>query len=235
MIKYILIFCFVYIQSFGQIKNISGIAYYKKSLVIKAEKPEIKPFDAALIDAYNKIHFVLDFNNHESAFQFSKEVKKELNSLYNIATIIGGGKGIYYANNIDNIYLQQREGFGKRYIIERTINKFEWDLFNETKIIEGYTCYRAKTLKKLYVSKNEFTSRVVEAWYSKELSIPHGPLGYGNLPGLILELREGKFIYTLQKIIFDSSVRISKPDEGEVISEIAFEMLAEKAIENRKN
>lgn len=236
MIKHILIsiFCFLCIQSFGQNENISGTAYYKKSLVLKTDKSEIKPFDAALIDAYDKVQFVLNFYNNESAFQFSEESNKGGNSLYKIATVLGGGKGIYYTNTTDSIYLQQRESFGKNFIIENTINKFKWELLNETKIIDSYTCYKARALKKLYVGENEFTSRVIEAWYSEELPVPHGPIGYSGLPGLILELKEGRYLYTLQQIFFDSSVKISKPVEGEIISDIAFETVAEKANKNKK-
>lgn len=225
-------FCFLFTQSYGQSENNSGTAYYKKSLVVKTENSEINSFDATLIDVFAKVQFVLDFSKNESTFQFSR-ANKELTLLYNIATLIGGGKGVYYTNVTDSIHVQQRKAFGKEYIIESMTDKFQWELLNETKIIEGYTCYKAKTFKMLYVTENELASREVEAWYSKELPVSHGPIGYEGLPGLIMELREGRFMYTLQKLVFDKSVEILKPVKGEIISEKAFEALAGKTIKNR--
>ncbi len=187
-----------------------------------------------LKNAYSKVSFILIFNDNESNFKFYSDDSYDSNSLYSISTIIGGGRGMYYTNITDNISLQEREAFGKKYIIEKRINDFNWEFYNETKTIGGFICYKAKTLKKIYIAQDEFITKTIEVWYSKELPFLFGSLGYSNLPGLILELKEGNTSYKLQEINFGSFIEILKPQEGEIISEIDFEILAKKFFEKIK-
>ncbi len=71
-----------------------------------------------------------------------------------------------------------------------------WVLQNETKKIDGYTCYKATVSRVLY-TENEHT---VEAWYTPEIPIPFGPIGYGGLPGLILQLTQRSVTYVTKKV-----------------------------------
>ena len=43
----------------------------------------------------------------------------------------------------------------------------------------------------------EFT---IEAWYTPEIPMPYGPIGYGGLPGLILQLERSHVIFIAKEI-----------------------------------
>lgn len=56
-----------------------------------------------------------------------------------------------------------------------------WQLINETKQIQNYTC------KKAQIQKN---GRKFIVWYTLQIPISYGPLKLNGLPGLILEVEE---------------------------------------------
>lgn len=98
----------------------------------------------------------------------------------------------------------------RSFLIKEPIIKPNWVLIDEKKNIDKYTCYKA-TLKK--------RDTLVEAWYTKEISINEGPMGYWGLPGLILEVKEGKKHIEFDKISYSSDpIPIIPPTEGQQIS-----------------
>ncbi len=56
---------------------------------------------------------------------------------------------------------------------------FCWSIEEATKRVAGYTCYRAV---------GTYQGRTITAWFTPEIPVSNGPLEYGGLPGLILEL-----------------------------------------------
>jgi GLPGLI family protein len=82
------------------------------------------------------------------------------------------------------------------------------------------------------VFKYDFT-----AWYSPQLPYKFGPAGYGNLPGLIIELQGASFTYGVKKIDFYGDVEnkeneMPKFKKLKLITEEEFEALA--AIEEKR-
>lgn len=61
----------------------------------------------------------------------------------------------------------------------------------------------------------------ITAWYSPEISVSQGPEGYWGLPGLILELNDGKTIILCSKIVLNPKVKteIKATTNGKVISQ----------------
>ena len=61
----------------------------------------------------------------------------------------------------------------------------------------------------------------ITAWYSPEIPINQGPENYWGLPGLILEVNDGKTIILCSKIVLNSKekVEIKEPTNGKVISQ----------------
>lgn len=101
--------------------------------------------------------FVLNFNRSEATFK--EEEKLE-------APGAGGGRwrgmmssftgGPQYKNVKDLVLLEEREFFGKQFLITDSLPKLEWKLENETKQIGQYTCFKATTTKK--VDEMDFSS-----------------------------------------------------------------------------
>ena len=85
----------------------------------------------------------------------------------------------------------------------------------ENKKIGNYSCYKAITNKK---TKNNNSIPII-AWYCPELAYQFGPNGYGNLPGLIVELQIDNVIYGLKSINFDDkTIKFKEIDFKKIIS-----------------
>ena len=69
----------------------------------------------------------------------------------------------------------------------------------------------------------------VTAWYTSQIPVSAGPLGVGELPGLVLEstMADGKLTVTAEKIDFDTdiSAKLLKPSSGKKISAEKFEKI----------
>lgn len=77
-----------------------------------------------------------------------------------------------------------------------SLHKFKFQLHNEQRQILGYQCFKATIIE-----EGSLESRWV-AWYAPEIPIQNGPLHFGGLPGLILELQNSNhtFAFTAEKI-----------------------------------
>ena len=88
---------------------------------------------------------------------------------------------------------------------QEDIPEMEWELMDETKEVQDYTCYRAEC---------GFRGRRYIAWYTLEIPVSEGPWKFGGLPGMILEVAdsEGHYSFTLNGIRTDLSREITLPD-----------------------
>ena len=61
----------------------------------------------------------------------------------------------------------------------------------------------------------------ITAWYTPEIPVNQGPEGYWGLPGLILEVNDGKTSVLCSKVVLNSKekVEIKAPSNGKVISQ----------------
>lgn len=94
--------------------------------------------------------YVLNFNKSEATYK--EEEKLE-------APGAGGAPwrgmmssfsdGPQYKNVKDQVILEEREFFGKQFLITDSLPKLEWKLESETKQIGQYTCFKATTTKKV--------------------------------------------------------------------------------------
>lgn len=186
---------------------------------------------AEIVDA--EVDFSLVFNDSTSVFY----IEEKLFSDNRAARFVFRNAGFYgrikqQSNNYITEELQ--EDFG-RFLVSRPYQK--WELHDETKMIGDYLCFKATTFDTTTtpqgkVFKNDFT-----AWYSPQLPYKFGPAGYGNLPGLIIELQGDRFTYGVKKIEFYKDVpnkenEMPKFKNLKLISEEEFEALA--AIEENK-
>lgn len=79
--------------------------------------------------------------------------------------------------------------------------KTNWIISNESKIIQGYKCYKATCILEKYDGQGKFYSTYpIEAWFTNDIKKAFGPNGFGNLPGLILELKQAIITFKASKI-----------------------------------
>lgn len=142
----------------------------------------------------------------------------------NLTWIFAGGDGLYYTDWSRNYNINQRDIFKVTKRIKK--DSIDWVLISETKNIIGYECLKAK-----------IEGTKIEVWYTTKIPIKHGPRGINGLPGLVLEVRDGKrFLTTVTNIDFNNTEYelIEEPREGPLIEEKEYRELG-KVIFSEKN
>jgi GLPGLI family protein len=78
----------------------------------------------------------------------------------------------------------------------------------------------------------------IEAWYTLQIPVKHGPAEFWGLPGLILEVSAGNTTILCSEIIVNPKDRalIAAPDKGKEITKIEYRsIIIEKMTEMRNN
>ncbi|MEC4003386.1 GLPGLI family protein [Flavobacterium sp. SUN052] len=135
-----------------------------------------------------------------------------------------GGDQTYYFDLKTKQYLEQRNFLDNYFLIQSPQKDFHWELIDESKQILGYTCKKAisKEIKTINGINKTF---VTEAWYCPTLKYSIGPLNFGGLDGLILEMTNQKRKYYCTEILSDDKMEmfiIAKPKQGKVVTEEEF-------------
>lgn len=222
----------------------SGIATYStkssidliEELAKMSEDEEKKKFYLDLKKEASKANeFIskLKFNQNESLFFFEDFLESDDMNKLDFAFISVKHTGKIYTNiNEDNI-LTQKDVHGGNLIIKKKASTIKWKLENETKKIGEYKCYKATTKQRVYRSSGNHKEKTIEAWYAPSLTINSGPLGFGGLPGLIIELNDGQVLYTLKEIKFDrkdsKKTKVKKPTKGKIVTEDQFYEITSEA------
>ncbi|NRA94055.1 MAG: GLPGLI family protein [Psychroserpens sp.] len=206
--------------------------------------------------------YVLTFNKEESIF-----IEEEQLDAISGATDSWGknfSPGDSYKNVKDNAQIQNQEFYGKKFLVKDQLIPIVWEMGTESKQIGNYMCFKATasvptddltwysfSWGKLRRNQNveadstqtegeepEVAMTEIEAWYSPEIPVSHGPLEYWGLPGLILEVSAGNTTMLCSKIVMNPEEKeeIKAPKKGEEITKKAYqETIMEKMIEFRNN
>lgn len=69
--------------------------------------------------------------------------------------------------------------------------------------------------------------KVITAWYTPDIPVPHGPDEYWGLPGLILEVSDGKTIMLCSKIVLNPKDKkeIKAPKNGKVVTQKEYDAI----------
>ena len=204
--------------------------------------------------------FILTFNKEESLF-----VEEEQLDAISGATDSWGknfAAGENYKNVKINSQIQQQEFYGKKFLIKDNLQEINWTLGSASKKIGNYNCYKATTFipteDLLWYSfswssmrsnddsgsstDNDSDSQVevtqVEAWYTPEIPVRHGPSDYWGLPGLILEVSAGETTMLCTKTVINPSnkIKIEGPKKGTVLNKRGYQdLIQNKMVEFRNN
>ncbi|OYQ37935.1 GLPGLI family protein [Flavobacterium cyanobacteriorum] len=179
-----------------------------------------------------------------------------------MASFTGAG-GKHYKNIKDKSFAIEKEIFGKEFLINDTLPKINWKMENESKKIGNYTCYKATAVipvnksdfrnlrRKQATDKKEdkkdeaqrttnFMDMVempkevtITAWYSPEIPVSQGPENYWGLPGLILEVNDGKTIILCSKVVLNTKEKaeIKAPKKGTKVTQAEFDTIVAKKME----
>ena len=204
--------------------------------------------------------FVLVFNKEESLF-----IEQEQLDAISGATDSWGknfAAGENYKNVKSDKQIQQQEFYGKKFLVKDQLQPMTWTLGNETKKIGNYNCFKATTFiptddllwysfswsrmrttndseeKTTEVDDKSVDITEVEAWYTPQIPVRHGPSEYWGLPGLILEVSAGETTMLCSKIVLNPSdvIEIEAPSKGSVVTKSEYQdLIQNKMVEFRNN
>lgn len=157
-------------------------------------------FENAMKDA-NKLKFSLLVNKTKSYFFNNPSLSFNETAESRQSTLIFANYIGEIFSETDTIYENIRF-LGKNIYLKKPINT-NWTLHNETKIIDGYECFKATTEYIVINDVGEFRHPVI-AWYCPKIHYPFGPNGYGGLPGLILQIQIRNATYGVDSIEFNT-------------------------------
>ena len=180
------------------------------------------------IEGAKHLKFELTFNDSISEFKLIKNMALDGENLEIAIIDSRSRKEIYIFKN--KIYHNNSNGLFKEneFLIIDPLNQ-NWVYTNETKIIDGYTCYKATN--EYIVDNGKIFKHPVIAWFCPQIPISIGPRGYGGLPGLILELQEWNSVFGVEKIAFSNDIKeIVLPKEGKIISEQEYQNKVGEAV-----
>lgn len=148
----------------------------KEAYELYKEEVESQDFEMIFNDSISQFNTVNKINNKLPLQNICKSIKHD------------------YA-----VKIKKEEKIG--IIMDRNI---QWTIISKKKNIQDYTCYKATSSFSVTRGDRTFTFPLI-AWFCPEIPYNFGPLGYGGLPGLILELQERNILYGAKKIEFNST------------------------------
>lgn len=135
------------------------------------------------------------------------------------------GSEIYTVDFNKKENIMHIESMGESYRALYPFEQYKWQITSETKVIDGYTCYKATTTKATYSQlKNRMVTLTPTVWFTPAIPATAGPFGLNGLPGLILEATlNNKTSYAATLIKVDYKMKNKKefviPNKGKLVSE----------------
>jgi len=186
------------IPSMQKLKNNDSIAFQKS-----------KEFAELLLQMDRAIQQELTYKNNEAIF---KPILNEDDSY--LLSLSKNQEGVFYKNTKANLNYCQKTKYSKTFKI--SLNPVEWIETDEIKTILDYSCIKAiGTINNSQVPDEVYK---IEAWFTPKIPVSFGPKGYGDLPGLILELKVTNNHYIAIEIEKSAEVIIDEPQDGEKVT-----------------
>ncbi|MFV0305663.1 MAG: GLPGLI family protein [Moheibacter sp.] len=166
-------------------------------------------------------YYTLSLTPNESEFKFLEKIENEQPTEGHMKVkIVMGGMGVTYKNLQENISLKTEEPYNKNFLVNDTLQNYDWAITKETKEILGYEVRKA--------TATIDSTNLVEAWYAPKLPYKNGPEFFQGLPGLILEVQSHKkndMTHTYRAISLNIDTEnkpIERPKKGKSISQKEF-------------
>lgn len=117
---------------------------------------------------------------------------------------------------------------------------FSWDkLRNQNKEEENVEDSEEKVanLDSETAEIQEISMTQIEAWYTPQIPVSHGPMEYWGLPGLILEVSADNTTMLCSKIVMNPTekTKIEAPSKGEEVTKIEYQEIITKKMAEMRN
>ncbi len=204
--------------------------------------------------------FVLVFNKQESVFTEEEQLDAISGATDSWGKNFAVGEN--YKNVKTNAQIQQQEFYGKKFLVKDKLQKIDWTLGKESKQIGNYLCFKATSfiptddllwysfswsrMKSTDIqdaedkenNDTEVDVTQIEAWYTPQIPVGHGPSEYWGLPGLILEVSAGETTMLCSKIVINpvEAIEIEAPKKGTTVTKNEYQdIIQNKMAEFRNN
>ena len=250
----------IYFSPVKETQEFQGKAYY-----FSKSKMELGSWGARMSEAEKKQiqnrlknrlekTYVLTFNKEESIFKEEEKVDAISGATDSWGSNFARGEQYKNINTLELV--QAQEFYGKRFLVKDALQQIEWNMGSESKQIGEYICFKATALiptKELNWYDFSWSDLAqsntdgeepdvkltqVEAWYTLQIPLKHGPAEYWGLPGLILEVSSGNTTILCSEIVINSKERVSleAPDKGKEINKTDYRSTVQgKMLEMRNN
>lgn len=171
-----------------------------------------------LLSASGRINYSLIFDKNLAKYAIKKSLDNEYDKTLQSAKKLTGANEVIYINRRENFRLRQLDFFGDDVLIKENLQT-NWNFTQDKRKIGNYTCYRAWIRTKKGI--------LIEAWYTPEIPLNLGPKGYGNLPGLVIELRQAKLKFIATEIVLNPKEKpmIKFPKNKKFMEQEEFEQM----------
>lgn len=243
-------------------KDFQGKAYYMSKSTMdlgnfganfsEAQKKEIM----SRLKGRLEKKYILTFTKEESMFY--EESKLDAVSGATDSWGKNFAQGDQYKNTKNNEQIQNQEFYGKNFLVKDVLQPIKWEMSVETKQIGKYLVYKATayipTIDLTWYSfswdnistdtttnkddKKQIKMTMVQAWYTPQISVAHGPSEYWGLPGLILEVSAGDTTLLCYEIVLnpEEKAEIKAPKKGKVVTKSEYQkIISDKMREFREN
>lgn len=240
------VFVFAFAKAYAQ--NLQGVATYQTQRHVEMAMDSASGMTSEMhksiqeqIRKQFQRKYDLSFNKGEATWeQQAAELDKPQAPSSGMVIMMSGNKDVRYHNITDNTYTIQSDLMGKQFLIEDTLEKPDWKMEKETKNIGQYTCFKATwTEEKEQQSfshingeekeETKMVTRVITAWYTLDIPIQHGPDEFWGLPGLILEVNDGKMSMMCTKVVLNPKdpVVVEIPTKGKKVNQKEYNEISE--------
>lgn len=207
----------------------SGIITYNEVVKLKLDMEMDSSMAAmmAMMPKETKIKKELIFNADASLYQSGKEdpvaPDKNIDGENRIVIRMDAPDEKIFCDFANNKIVEQKDFMSRKFLIDTTMTKMEWKLTGKQKMILNYPCQQAMQIEK---------GDTIIAWFTPAIHLPSGPVGFRNLPGMILEtsFMHGEVTITAANVELKEidKVRLVAPAEGKKTTRTKFRKTVEE-------
>lgn len=212
--------------AFSQTNNSQGSITYEVVDKIEIQLDNMDPEMAAMIPKENRNTTILYFNEDASRyenFESTESLGMNDGSEGGVHIMISQPESIIFRDMKNNKIIEQTEFMTRVFLIEGDIEKAEWKITGNQKMILDFPCQEAV--------KGDGDDEV-KVWFTPAIPVPSGPSFYSNLPGMILamEAQGGDRSILANDVKFTPvDDKLKKPKKGKKVSRDQYdEIVAEK-------
>lgn len=180
-------------QSAETVKVIYVVAVNQKELPQQSSNPSIRSRWEHILRTIPSLRFSLVANQEGSRFGATENLESDFVGGQKSALTAVGGNDVYYRKGKERIV---SKSFAGEEMMVKIETPFEWKITREKKEILGYSCLKAISNYVTFDKDEKELIVEVEAWFAPDINIMAGPVGFDNLPGLVLEAtKDRKFTF----------------------------------------